>query len=269
MPNDFDLIVREVPDASFIKIYNICDVHIGSIEHNRKGWERFCANVMQEENSYIALGGDLINNNTKGSVGSVFEDDERPRDQKRRLVKYLAPLVPKLLCAVPGNHEGRSGKDADDNPIEDAMNELGIGHLYRENAAFIKLSIGKRPHGSTMKSIQTYCLCVVHGAGGGIYTGATVNRNERFGYALDGVDVLMVGHSHKGAVTKPQKVCVDMKNNTISMRQFAVVSAAPWMSYGGYALRKMMLPAAGQDADQPQTIYLSGEREKRSIRVSW
>ena len=34
-----------------------------------------------------------------------------------------------------------------------------------------------------------------------IYTGASVNHNERFGAIIDNLDVLIVGHSHKVVMT--------------------------------------------------------------------
>lgn len=51
------------------------------------------------------------------------------------------------------------------------------------------------------------------------YTGATVNRNERFGYTIEGIDALIVGHTHKGTISKPKKIVVDSNNNVIRTKQ--------------------------------------------------
>lgn len=253
-----------MPAADEVVVYPICDVHIGSIDHNRKAWEQFAETIAKQPNTYIVLGGDMINNNTRSSVGSPFEDTLRPREQKRLLAEYLKPIKDKVLCAVSGNHDRRSLKDADDDPMYDVMCKLDLEDIYRENGAFIKLQIGTRTNAD--KGIQTYTLYVTHGAGGGIYTGATVNRNERFGMVIDGLDAMIVGHTHKGAITKPKKIVIDPYNNRVTMKSFVVVSAVSWMEFGGYAMQKMLLPAATCD---PQLIKLSGKRDIKRVTTIW
>ena len=104
----------------------------------------------------------------------------------------------------------------------------------------------------------TYTIVVTHGAGGGIYTGAAVNRNERFGYVIDGMDCLIVGHTHKPFVTQPSKIKINPYNNTVSMRPFKVVSTTSWLNFGGYAAQKMLLPSS----HAVQTITLTGKRKE-------
>jgi hypothetical protein len=93
-------------------------------------------------------------------------------------------------------------------------------------------------------------------------TGSAVNRNERFGYALEGVDVLIVGHSHKPVVTQPAKLVVDHANNKISVKPFKVVVSTAWLDYGGYAAQKMLLPSS----HTLQRILLTGDHKE--IRVT-
>lgn len=273
MRSDFDLIVHHLPECKEAKLYCIGDLHIGAIESNVKGWEQFCQLVLAEENSYLCLLGDLMNNATRSSVSNCFDDAmsqfPRPREQKRYLANALAPLRDRILCAVSGNHCYRSGKDADDDPMLDIMSKIDLEDLYRQNAAFLKICFGSRDAGhGTEKPLQTYTMCVTHGAGGGIYTGAAVNRNERMAMFVD-VDILAVGHTHKGAVTKPQRIVVDTYNNSVKMKSVTVISACSWLSYGGYALRKMLLPSSMQDPEQPQTILLGGSRNKRFVKTIW
>mgnify|MGYP003298102898 FL=1 len=86
---------------------------------------------------------------------------------------------------------------------------------------------------------------------------------------LEGVDVLGVGHTHKGTISKPVKIVVDSLHNQITQKTVTVVSACSWLSYGGYAVRKMLLPSASQDPEQPQTILLGGMRNKRYVKTVW
>jgi predicted phosphodiesterase len=193
-------------------------------------------------------------------VSNVFEETMRPREQKKVIAEMLMPIRDRILCSVSGNHERRSGKDADDDPTYDIMCKLDLEHLYRENMAFVKLQIGKKEgNGSTN---PTYMLTVTHGAGGGMLTGGSVNRNERFGYVIDGMDCLIVGHTHKPFVTQPSKIKIDPYNNKVDIKPFKVVSSSSWLNYGGYAAQKMLLPSS----HAPQTITLCGR--KKDIKVT-
>ena len=271
MKSDLDLIVHQLPAAPEIKLYFISDLHVGAIEANIRGWEQFCQRVLDERNSYLFILGDMCNNAIKSSVSNIYEEVLRPREQKRYIANALKPLVPRLLAVIPGNHELRSVKEVDDEMLYDVCAKLDVEHLYRQNAAFVKLAIGTRSAGhGTEKPVNVYTVALVHGAGGGIYTGATVNRNERFATSvLEGVDILCVGHTHKGAVTKPSKIVVDPSRNTVTQKSMTVISSCSWLSYGGYAMRKMLLPAQAQDPDQPQTVILGGLRDRRYIKTVW
>lgn len=261
MPRDFEMIVHKFPTRKDLHLYFVADVHLGAQEHLTREWEEFCATVLNDPQARIILGGDLINNATRMSVSNVFDETMRPREQKRVMTEMLKPLKSRILCAVPGNHEGRSGKDADDDPVYDIMCKLDLEDLWRENLAFLKIQMGKPENNSEYN--PTYMLTVMHGAGGGIYTGAAVNRNERFGYALDGCDALLVGHSHKPFVTQPGKIVIDARNNKVSIRPFKVIVATSWLDYGGYAARKQLLPAS----HAPQVITLCGSKKKITVTM--
>ena len=242
MLSDFELITYHFEKNDDIIIYPISDVHLGAAEHMEKEWEYFCEKLLEMPNTYIILGGDLINNTTRTSVANIFEETMRPREQKKRMAEMLEPIKSRILCAVTGNHERRSVKDADDDPTYDIMCKLDLEELYRENIAFIKIQIGDKD-GHGMKN-PTYTLVVTHGAGGGMLTGASVNRAERFGYVIDGMDALIVGHTHKPLVTQPSKIKIDPFNNKVSLKPFKVVISTSWLNYGGYAAQKMLLPSS-------------------------
>lgn len=268
MKNDFCPIICKLPEAETIRILPIADVHYGSLSHNEREWNKFLKWINEQENTYIVLAGDLINNNTRSSVGSPWDDTVRPSEQKREMARMLAPIKDKILCLVPGNHERRSLKDADDEPTLDIASKLDIEDVYRPNMAFLKVLIGER-NTAKNKGKQCYTFCVTHGAGGGILTGGMVNRNERFAYALENVDCLIVGHSHKGAITKPARLVFDAQNNKVSTKPFTVVACTAWQNYQGYPMQKMMLPAETSNIEGGQVIYLSGTQGDKRLRVLW
>lgn len=264
---DFAMVTQAFEDGADIRIYAISDVHYGAPEHLTREWELFCQSLLEDPHAYLILNGDMINNSTRGSIGNgVFTDIIPPSQQKKTMAKMLEPLRDRILFADEGNHEFRSGKDADDYPMYDIMCKLDIEDRYRPNIGFLKLQFGKRLRENGTRTDgrrrPTYVIAVTHGAGGGMLTGGAVNRNERFGYALDGIDMLIVGHTHKPFVTQPSKLKVDPQNNIVSVSPFKVVSATSWMTYGGYAARQMLLPSS----HAKQIITLCGDHKE--IRVT-
>lgn len=264
MLDDFTLITHKFDDA--ITIYPISDVHYGALEHNQDAWTKFLKKIEAEPNSYIILDGDLINNSVRSSVANPFDELVRPREQKRRMVEFLEPIKDKILCATAGNHEGRSMREDDVDITYDIMSKLDIEDLYRPNICFMKVQVGKRPNDSRGRYYQTYTFAVTHGAGGGIVTGSTVNRNERFGYVIDGLDCLVVGHTHKGTVTKPSKIVINTNDNIVYTRTMTVISSISWLNWGGYAATKMLLPT---EVCKPQKLRLSDGAHNHEIEVIW
>ena len=262
MLHDFDLIQHRFDHE--IDIYPIADVHLGAVEHAETEWQNFLKRV-ERENAYLILAGDLLNNSTRGvRFANPFDEVLRPREAKRRMTEYLKPLADRILCVVSGNHEQRTIRDSDQDLTYDICAKLEIEHLYRENMAFMKVQLGQR--NTSTKCRQSYVLCVTHGRGGGIYTGAAVNSSERFGNLIEGVDCIVTGHVHKGYVTKPAKIVVDSIHNWVGLRPYTVISCISWLNYGSYAARSMLLPA--QIAD-PQRLHLVMDEHHKQIITTW
>ena len=87
MISDFHVIQRRFEDRPDITIYPIADIHLGAAEYNESAWREFRSRILEEENSYITLGGDLLNNATKSSVSNVYEETMRPREAKKLMVE--------------------------------------------------------------------------------------------------------------------------------------------------------------------------------------
>lgn len=265
--SDFEIIQHKF--ANDIKIYPIADVHFGSIQHQKKEWERFLSRITQEDDAYLVLNGDLLNNNTRNAVGSPWEDTIRPREAKKLMIEYLEPIKDRILAITTGNHERRSAKDADCDITSDIACKLDLEDLYRENICFMKIGAGRRDKGYGRKEgvSNSYTFAITHGTGGGIMGGATLNRNERFGTYVEGLDCVIVGHTHRGQVSRPSKMVFDKHNNHILFTEYLVISCISWLSYGGYAVQKMLPPSSG--VPRPQVLHLSGERGNKSITVTW
>ena len=260
---DFEMIQHSFLGGHDITVIPIADVHLGSPECMEQQFISFIKMVKETPNVYLTIGGDLIDNGTRSSVGSaVFRQTMSPSQQKREMANILKDVKDRILCFVPGNHEARSTKDADDDPVYDIAAKLDLEHLYRENIAFVKIQLGVQERENDTrtdsKKRPTYMLVVVHGTGNGIYTGGAVNRNERFSYVIDGMDALIVGHTHKPFTTQPGKIYIDKQNNKVSVKPFKVISTTSWLEYGGYATRMMLLPTT----HCLHTLTLRGEKKE-------
>lgn len=262
---DFEVITRRFSTSKDIRVIGVGDLHIGTIEANKKGWEYFVDLILKDPLTYVIFVGDLMNNATKSSVSNVFEETLRPREQKMYLVEKLKPLAEaeKILAIEPGNHEQRSAKDADDDPLYDVAAKLDIEDIYRENLALVKVVIG------TNKNPNVYTILAVHGAGGGAQTGASVNRYERYAYSWDGIDIFMFGHTHKPFITKPNKMILDRQKGLVRQNRMVVMTVPSWLQYAGYPVRKLMVPVDQYDPDQPLGVSLSGKEHDRRIKVAW
>jgi len=91
-----------------------------------------------------------------------------------------------------------------------------------------------------------------------------VNRNERWGNVIDGVDCVIVGHTHKGTVSKPSKIVFNPYSNTVTIKEYIVISCVSWQRYAEYPLQKMLLPAV---TGTPQILHLSDKQ--KNIEVRW
>lgn len=263
--SDFEVITRRISTSKDINVLGVGDLHIGTIEANKKGWEYFVDLVLKDPLTYVIFVGDLMNNATKSSVSNVFEETMRPREQKMYLVEKLRPLAEaeKILAIEPGNHEQRSAKDADDDPLFDVAAKLDIEDVYRENLALVKLVVG------TNKNANAYTILAAHGAGGGAQTGASVNRYERYASYWDGVDIFMFGHTHKPFITKPNKMVLDPLRGLVRQKRTVIMTVPSWLQYAGYPVRKLMTPVDQYDPDQPMGVSLSGKERGRRIKVVW
>ena len=244
----------DIPEAT---IYPLADVHLGAEGAEVQAFYALIDQIAQEPNSYVTIQGDLIDNGTRNGVTNIFRATMPPSQQKKEMAKALEPIRDKILCILPGNHERRSGKDADDCPMYDIAAKLDLEDRYREDMAFVRIALGiNRTHTGHGKP-YSYLLACVHGAGGGALTGSGVNRAERFASGMDGVDVFIHGHTHKPYAARSSKLVVDMQNKRVTRIPTLTMCAGSWLGYIGYPVTMMLNPAAEAGANK---LLLSGTK---------
>ena len=176
MTPDTTVIWRDLGEVPSATLYAIADVHLGAEEADIGAFENLLLSIKADPTAHIVLHGDLIDNGLKSSVTNVYRATMRPAEQKREMAQMLEPVRDKIVCILPGNHEGRSSKESDDCPAYDIASKLDLEDVYRENMAFIRLSIGKD---TDKQRPYTYTMAVAH-VGRRNVPGRTVNKNDNF-----------------------------------------------------------------------------------------
>ena len=260
MLDDFNVIVHRLPPRN-IKVYAVADVHIGAQESDIDGFSRFVNKVAAEPDSYVVLVGDVINNGIRSSScpTDIYDEALTPAAQVDKAVEILTPIADKILGAVGGNHEARSRKAVDLDPMYEIMCLLRKPELYRRNMAFIRIVLtdSKASRNGTR---DVYSLLLVHGASEG--------KKRKFAYALEGIDAIISGHTHNGLVEKPARLILTTQNNVI-VRPLVSLTATSWLRYGGYGAAALYMPKA---TGNPQALLLehsNSNNRRGDIKVIW
>ena len=270
MLDDFLPIKVQLDTKSYrngITIVPLGDVHYGSKEFNSVRWHEAVKRIQDDESCFAVLVGDMIENGVKSSVSNVYEQTVTPRVQKEWLAEELKPIKHKILAAVGGNHERRSAKEVDDDPLYDVMLKLGIEDKYRPNIAFLSVattydSVDNSRNEQRKFSRHIYVFAITHGAGGGMYATSVGGRLTNFSLSLSGVDCLIIGHTHKPITFPLSRLVYDKHSETVKQEKFTVVVASSFLDYGGYPVQKLLTPAASVLTE----IRLSTTRNK-DLRV--
>ena len=253
MLDDFQPIIHHL-DGRTIRIWAVADVHLGAKECDERGFKAFLKRVSDSPDSYLILCGDIISNGVKDSLTNVYEELYPPSVQIERAVELLTPVKDKILGAVGGNHEARSRKAVDLDPMYAIMCMMGIQHLYRTNFAMLRIILAK---GNIKKR---YALMLIHGK--------TENKKRQFAYSVEGVDAIVSGHTHNGIVEKPARLVFTSSNNVL-VKPLVSLTATSWLTYGGYAAAALYKPAATSAPQCLELEYVNSNDIEGRLRVIW
>lgn len=257
MLDDFTPIIHTLPGRT-IKVWAVADVHIGAKEADIDGFAKFLKRIESEPDSYIVICGDVLNNGIRcqSSPTNIYDETMPPSAQVDLAAELLYPTRDRILGCVGGNHERRSAKAVDYDPMFQVMTLIGKPELYRPNMAFMRIILqadGK----STMDS---YAILLTHGK--------TENKKRQFARSVEGVDAIVSGHTHNGLIEKPTRICFTSRNN-VAVKSIVSLTATSWLNYGGYAASGLLLP---NSTGNPQSLLLEFKNSndiRGNIRVAW
>ena len=251
--DDFEVIQHSFPGGEDLHIYCIGDVHLGSREHKDKEFRRYLADILKDPVGYVVLAGDLIDNGTKSSKTSVYEQTMTPAEQIEEISLRLKPLADagRILGTVEGNHERRTRNDSGTDAGLQIADNLGIRHLYRRRLAVIQIRTGTeaKSHGEK----QCYYIVLTHGAG----AGNSIKKEVDYSAVFEGADILVTGHTHKPKVVPSTVKRINRQKGTLEDAGKVCVTCASWLEYGGYGVEKMYSPTP---SCVRQTLILGGKK---------
>lgn len=253
MLDDFQPIIHELPGRT-IKVWAVADVHIGAREADIDGFISFLSKIAQDKDSYLVIVGDLLNNATRSSVSDVYAETMPPHAQVDKAVELLAPVADRILGCVGGNHERRSRKEVDLDPLYEVMCLLRKPELYRPNMAFVRVRL-------TSGNVRDqYGIMMTHGK--------SLAKRNKFVSIVEGIDAAIVAHTHTPDVLMPSRIRFTQQNSVV-VKDVVSLTACSWLKPGGYSLSGMY-PV--QATSRPQCLeleYTGSNNTFGRIRVIW
>ena len=258
MLDDFTPIIHRL-DGRTIKVWAIADVHIGAKEANiygKDGFANFLKRVESDPDSYLIICGDLLNNGLRSAncPTDIYQETMPPSSQIELAAELLDPVKDKILGAVGGNHELRTSRQCNIDILYNVFCLIRKPELYRPNMCFVRVNLER---GNTK---EHYSMLLIHGK--------TANRQRQFSYSLEGVDVLICGHTHSGFIEKNTRICFG-QSGKVTMRPIVNMTATSWLEYGDYAARNMYLGHATSNPQALQLEFSGTNARKGRISVIW
>ena len=230
------LVATLLPNKGPIKVVPLADLHIGSPKCDLDRIQEVIADIADDPDCFVILGGDLINNATKSSVSDTYNETMSPMEQAKLVVDILKPIKDKVLAVVTGNHEARSLKGDGLDIMWFVCVELGIESKYDPDGVVSLVRFGKTLD-PTKGNKSCYSIYVTHGdkIGGGT-TGGKMNGLEKRGLIVN-ADVIITGHTHSPATFKTASFIIDEHNDKILTKEQTFVNTGAWLNWEGYAER--------------------------------
>lgn len=229
MLDDFVLINAKFDKSKKLNIYPLGDTHIGSKECDLELLKQWVEMVKNDPDGAVVIIGDIMNMGLRNSKSNVYEEVLNPMQQKELTYELLNPIADKIIAGCSGNHEYRSVKEVGTNPLYDVFCRMRIEDRYRENACFLKLTVGKNG-----RNPNTYGVVLTHGS--------SKNKDEKWTYSVDGADVFISGHTHLGTHQPCGKIRMDLSHDKVKTVGYQHIVVLPFQSYGGYAVRGKYMP---------------------------
>lgn len=222
---------RHARKAKRIRLAPLYDVQWGSRTCDEEKFERHIDWIRDNPEVYTWLGGDLIDWNTKLSIGSgVFEQKWDPENQIVKMAQMLARIRDRILFAIPGNHELRG-----------AMVGIDAARWY---STLLQIPYFGEPVFCDIRFCgHTTALYAWHGRGAARTEGAITNVTMEPLRWVD-CDLVWCGHLHRPRFIPTVRIVRHPEDMTLEEREVGAVMSPSYQGYfNSYASRMGYGPA--------------------------
>ncbi|MDP2668392.1 MAG: hypothetical protein Q8P07_00975 [bacterium] len=235
-------------DWKRITIVPLYDIQWGSTGNDEKKLDEYIRFIEKTENAFGFFGGDILQNALINSPGgSVFDQIIRPKEQGPTFIKKFQPIAHKILWAFTGNHEARTEKVADINPLNFVCRDMGIPYFDQP----VYTDINWKGH--------TFRFFTQHGTSGAGTPGGRVNAAMRPVIFTEFTNFYIMGHVNDVFTNPNIRVCreriyevkkgkkVLKEIRLIEREQYIVIAPSFETYHGTYAARAALTPFATGD----------------------
>ena len=243
-----------------IKLLSLSDLHIGDKLCNLKVINSVLEEVKKNNNIFIILNGDLMNNATKTSVSDTYNEQMTPTEQILCLCDLLDPIKDKILVIHQGNHEARTLKNDGVDIIRLVARQLGIEDRYSAGWWYLYLTLGLNEKKKDRPMM--YTITGIHGYGGGRKNGGKINNLVEMSDKVI-ADIYVMGHTHTPIVTRNSIFLPDYQHKTLVQKDKYYLMTNSFLEYGGYGETYGFTPSTTEH----QEMILDGTKKKIKIII--
>jgi hypothetical protein len=253
------IITANLPQYDTLEIYPLADVHTGDPLQDKKRLKEFFDEVLAEDNRYVIVNGDIINNAVRHGVSDIYAEELNPNEQIDATVALLEPIKDRILCITEGNHENRTYKNDGILIMYQVAQRLGIVDTYTSGAYLLFIKFGKSQGRGCRK--MPYAIYGKHGHGGGRKVGAKAIRLFEMAEVID-ADIFLHSHTHVPMVLRKTFHRVDYRNEKATQIEQLFINTNAFLNYGGYAENYGYHPTSTQ---YPKIILDGVERKTTAV----
>lgn len=217
-----------------VHLYIVADAHVGAHGFDKKGFQKYIAQIAADPYAAVAVLGDLLGNAVQGSKGCVFSQRIMPQKQIEMVISLLTPIKDKIIFFCIGNHCERTFRQTGSDPGYTMA--LGLNCLDKYN--FVHGFITIKAAGNTYKIYATHNI------------GKSESKLKTMARAHPDCDIIMGGHIHQSKV-----VPVAQQLHSGKVRTTYAITCAAWLKDDSYAIS-----AAYEPVSNTQPVIVLGDR---------
>jgi len=162
-------------------------------------------------------------------------------EEMNEIVKILYPIRKQIAGAIDGNHEQRGIDFLDLSLTEALCGKLDIP--YMGISGVIDFKVGKKRSIRGGQWQQNYYIYFHHTTGGGATIGGGLNRVEKLGNIVEGVDCYCGFHNHKLSTSRSIIFRPNPDSKKVEERVISHLTCGGYLEYANsYAEKGMLRP---------------------------